>query len=164
MSYDCAWTFKGKIFDSEQLEKDYFCFVYLITDNKNNKMYIGQKLFRGHKYKTTKGIKKKVKCESDWKVYFSSSEAIKQIVKDEGTTNIKREILYICKSKGQANYLETKLQFDLGCLLDQNIWYNGIVNCKTHHKHIKEDTLQGSDDDLLKQLYKKYHEPILFKR
>lgn len=161
MSYDCAWTFKGKVFDSENLEKDFFGFIYLITDNKNNKMYIGQKQFKSHKYKTTKGIKKKIKCESDWKNYFSSSDIIKESVKNEGTTHIKREILYICSSKGQMNYVETKLQFDLGCLLDQKIWLNGIVNCKTHHTHVKIDLLKGKDESRLNELYALYHKPIL---
>lgn len=155
-SYDCAWMFKGKEFESEDIKKDYFSFIYLITDNKNNKKYIGQKMFFTKKPVTKNKITKKVKVESDWKTYFSSSETIKQLVKEEGTQDLKREIIYICFSKGQANYLETKLQIELGCLENANIWYNGIVNCKVHHTHVKMDKLQDKDEALLARLYSEY--------
>ncbi len=174
-SYECAWTFKGKPFESDMLykektdkkgnvtidlNKEIFSFIYLITDNKNNKKYIGQKMFTTKKPVTKNKITKKVTVESDWKTYYSSSDILKQLVKNEGTKDIKREIIYICFSKGQANYLETKLQIELGCLENSNQWYNGIVNCKVHHTHVKMDKLQDKDDELLKQLYKEYR-PVL---
>jgi CTP:phosphocholine cytidylyltransferase-like protein len=160
-SYECAWIFKGMPFESEDIKKDFFSFIYLITDNKNNKRYIGQKMFRSHKIVTKQGKKSKVKIESDWKNYFSSSETIKQLIKDDGTGDITREIIYICFSKGQANYLETKLQIELGCLENNDIWYNGIVNCKVHHSHVKMDKLQDTDVDLLSRLYAQFRPTLL---
>lgn len=174
-SYECAWMFKGKPFESEmlykikkdkkgndinELNKEIFSFIYLITDNKNNKKYIGQKMFTTKKPVTKNKKTTKVTVESDWKKYYSSSEIIKQLVKNEGTADLKREIIYICYSKGQANYLETKLQIELGCLENSLLWYNGIVNCKVHHSHVKMDKLQDVDVELLKQLYME-HRPTL---
>lgn len=154
--YDCPWTFKGEIFDSVDIKKDYFSFIYIITDNNTNKKYIGQKMFYTKKPVTKNKITKKVKVESDWKTYFSSSELIKSQVKDNGFDNITREIIYICFSKGQANYLETKLQIELGCLENSDLWINGIVNCKVHHTHVKMDKLVDKDTDLLNSLYSTY--------
>ena len=127
-SYDCPWMFKGKAFESEDLQKGFFSFIYLITDVQNNKMYIGQKMFHTKKPVTKNKITKKVTVESDWKKYFSSSDTIKGMIAEYGTDGFKREIIYICCSKGQANYLETKLQIELGCLENSDLWYNGIVN------------------------------------
>lgn len=156
-SYECPWYFKGKEFESEDIPKGKdLVFVYLITDNENGKKYIGQKMFFSKKPVTKNKVTKRVKCESDWKLYFSSSETIKQMVKEQGSSKIKREILYICCSKGQANYLETKLQFELKCLENQDIWYNGIVNLRCRWNHLKLDQLVDKDDDLINQLYLQY--------
>lgn len=160
-SYECPWMFKGKAFESEDIKKGYFSFIYLITDLKNNKRYIGQKMFFTKKPVTKNKVTKKVTVESDWKKYFSSSETIKSMVAEHGSDNLVREIIYICASKGQANYLETKLQFELGCLENNSLWYNGIVNCRVNHSHVKMDTLRDTDEVLLKQLYSTYRkEPI----
>ena len=61
------WTYQGKVV--EELPEDCEAFVYLITNLKNHKMYIGKKL---SKFKTTKkplkGRKNKRRGtkESDW--------------------------------------------------------------------------------------------------
>lgn len=178
-TYDCAWMFKGTPFESDilykvktnrkgqvvldengveelELKKEYFSFIYMITDLKNNRKYIGQKMFTTQKTVTRNKKKMKKTVESDWKNYFSSSENIKEIVKEHGSSSLKREIIYICCSKGQANYLETKLQFELECLENQEQWYNGIVNLRCNWKHIKLDELVDKDEDLLKALYAEY--------
>lgn len=158
-TYECPWIFKGKEFESEDIPnvkgKD-LVFVYIITDNENGKKYIGQKMFFSKKPVTKNKVTKKVKCESDWKTYFSSSETIKQLVKEQGSSKLKREIIYICCSKGQANYLETKLQFELQCLENQDIWYNGIVNLRCRWNHLKLNELIDKDENLLNSLYSQY--------
>lgn len=162
-TYDCPWKFKGEVFESEHIpvvKGAELIFVYLITDTINNKKYIGQKMFHGKKIVSVNKVKKKVKCESDWKKYFSSSETIKQQVIDIGSEHLIREIIYICCSKGQANYLETKLQFELNCLEHQDIWYNGIVNLRCKWNHLKLDKLVDVDSILLKSLYDT-HRPSL---
>ena len=156
-SYECAWKFKGKDFESEDIPKGKdIVFVYLITDLENNKKYIGQKMFYTKKPVTKNKVTKKVTCESDWKKYFSSSETLKKVVEEKGSSQLIREIIYICCSKGQANYLETKLHFELNCLENQDIWYNGIVNLRCRWNHLKLDQLIDKDDELLNKLYSQY--------
>ena len=75
MSYDNPWTYNGNIIDSEILD-NYLGFVYLITNLKNNKKYVGKKLLKFKRTKQVKGKKKKTTIESDWKEYYSSSDEL----------------------------------------------------------------------------------------
>ena len=108
MSYENPWLYDGKVFESEDI-KDYFGFCYILTDLENGMKYIGRKYF--YSIRKKKGIRKKVRSESDWKTYYSSSKKIQQIVQESGTNRFKREILSLYKKKGQVNYNETKLLF-----------------------------------------------------
>ena len=47
------------------------------------------------------------KTESDWKKYFSSNIDLKQIGK-ENPGRLKREILHLCKGKGETNWREVE--------------------------------------------------------
>ena len=93
------WVFNNHEFTSEQIG-DYLGFVYLITNITSGKMYVGKKLFRSHKYKVAKGKRKKIKIESDWKDYWSSSPVLHRDLEELGKDNFKREILHLCKNKG----------------------------------------------------------------
>ncbi len=64
--YENPWYFKGSPFVSEDID-DLYGFVYLITNLKNNRQYIGRKYF--WQFRTPRGKKRKVKSESDWKKY-----------------------------------------------------------------------------------------------
>ena len=108
MSYENPWLYDGKVFESEDI-KDYFGFCYILTDLENGMKYIGRKYF--YSIRKKKGIRKKVRSESDWKTYYSSSKKIQQIVQESGPNRFKREILSLYKKKGQVNYNETKLLF-----------------------------------------------------
>ena len=108
MSYENPWLYDGKIFESEDIN-DYFGFCYILTDLENGKQYIGRKYF--YSIRKKKGIRKKVRSESDWKTYYSSSKKIQQLVLESGPNRFKREILSLYKTKGQVNYNETKLLF-----------------------------------------------------
>ena len=108
MSYENPWLYDGKVFESEDI-KDYFGFCYILTDLENGMKYIGRKYF--YSIRKKKGIRKKVRSESDWKTYYSSSKKIQQMVLESGTNRFKREILSLYKKKGQVNYNETKLLF-----------------------------------------------------
>lgn len=145
------WLYKSKKFTSEDIGKA-FGFIYIMTDTSTGKMYIGQKQFWSKKTKQVNKKKKKVTVESDWKKYYSSSKYLQSVESDL----IKREILYLCCSKGQMNYLETQLQMDLRVLENQDIWLNGILNLRTHHTHLKLDQLIDKDVDKLEELYKNY--------
>ena len=131
MSYENPWLYDGKVFESEDIN-DYFGFCYILTDLENGMKYIGRKYF--HSVRKKKGIRKKVRSESDWKTYYSSSKKIQQIVLESGPNRFKREILSLYKKKGQVNYNETKLLFQHNVLEAVNddgekLYYNeNIMN------------------------------------
>ena len=132
------WYYDGEEFTSEMIG-DYIGFVYVITDLSNEKKYVGKKLFQSkRKLPPLKGkTRKRTKItESDWMDYFGSSEEVKLLVEEKGTSNFKREILHLCNTKGEMSYLEAKEQFDRNVLLSDE-YYNGIINCKIHRTHVK---------------------------
>jgi hypothetical protein len=129
------WEHNGQHLDS--IPEGYTSFVYQITNLIDGRKYIGKKLFVFTKTKTLKGKRKKIKEESDWKDYWSSSEELKADIAKLGKENFKREILHLCKNKGTASYLEAKLQLFNEVLEKPNEWYNAIVSCRVHRNHIK---------------------------
>lgn len=62
--YENPWKFKGTDFLSENID-DNFGFVYLITNLKNGRQYIGRKYFWSNR--KPRGKSRRVKSESDWK-------------------------------------------------------------------------------------------------
>ena len=82
------------------------------------------------------GKKKRIKVESDWRDYWSSSEEVKKDVETFGTDKFIREILHICPNKGSCNYLEAREQMDRRVLETDN-YYNGQIQCRVHRTHIK---------------------------
>lgn len=128
------WIYNNDIFEPETI--DYVGFVYLITNTLNGRKYIGKKLFWASKYRQVKGKRKKYKVESDWKEYWSSSNELKEDVKLLGESSFTREILHLCKSKGECNYLEAKEQM-IRCVLESNEYYNYWISCKVHQSHLK---------------------------
>jgi len=131
MSYENPWLYDGKVFESEDIN-DYFGFCYILTDLENGIKYIGRKYF--YSVRKKKGIRKKVRSESDWKTYYSSSKKIQQMVLESGPNRFKREILSLYKKKGQVNYNETKLLFQHNVLeavdeYGKKLYYNeNIMN------------------------------------
>lgn len=131
------WLYEGQPFDSDMIG-DYVGFVYLITNLDNDKKYIGKKWFWStKKLPPLKGKKRKrtVVKESDWKQYYGSSEEVKLLLEQHGKDNFKREILRLCKTKGECTYYEAKLQFDFDVLLRDD-YYNEFIGCKIHSKHL----------------------------
>lgn len=132
------WYYDGVEFTSEMIE-DYIGYVYCITDLKNNKKYIGKKLFRStRRIAPLKGKTRKrtVIKESDWQDYFGSSEEVKLLVSELGSDNFKREILHLCNTKGELSYMELKEQMLREVLLNDD-YYNGIIQVKIHRSHVK---------------------------
>ena len=128
------WLYK----DSPLLEvpETAYGYVYLITNNITGRKYIGKKLFWFRKTKQVKGKKKRIKVESDWRDYWSSSDEVKADVEKHGSENFIREILHICPNKGLCNYLEAREQMDRR-VLETEDYYNGQVQCRVHRTHIK---------------------------
>lgn len=130
------WKYQNKEFTEEQIGS-YIGYVYMITNLKTNKRYIGKKLFWFSKTRTIKGKKKKEKVLSDWATYWSSSEDLKKDVLELGEDNFTREILFLCSNKGTMSYIEAREQFAYKVLEKPTEWYNGIINCKIHRSHVK---------------------------
>ena len=136
-----TWTYQGKEFTSEDIN-DYQGFVYLITNLENGKKYIGKKFFVKPKVlPKTKTRKRKIrtKVESDWKKYYGSSEYflsdIEDWDEDKRSKKLTREMLRLCKTKGECSYYEIKEQLAVDALLDEN-YYNSFVGCKIHRRHL----------------------------
>lgn len=129
------WLYNGQ--EVTDIEEKYVAFVYLITNLTNNRRYIGKKLTKFSRTKTVKGKKKKVKIDSDWQTYWSSSEEVKKDVVELGEHNFRREILHFCISKGTSTYLEAKEQFSNEVLENPELWYNGHIQCRVHRNHLK---------------------------
>ena len=147
-----SWIYKGKTIDS--ISDEYEGFVYLITNKTTDQKYIGKKLA---KFKTTKpplkGKKNKRRGykESDWKTYYGSSDRLNADVAALGEKHFTREILYLCKGRGEMSYIEAREQFDRR-VLETDEYYNGIINVRVggsdklkqalleHHVKQKKDT------------------------
>ena len=79
--------------------------------------YIGRKYF--WKFRTPRGMKRKVKSESDWKKYYGSCPELKEEIQQLGRQNFSRVILSLHKTAGKTNYEETKQLFINGVLTEQ---------------------------------------------
>ena len=132
------WYYQNELFNAE-LISEYQGFVYVITDLTQSKKYVGKKGFWSKK--TLPPLKGKTRkrrsiVESNWQVYYGSSETVQQLLEEHGPPGFDRKILHLCKTKGEMSYLEAKEQFDRRVLLDDS-YYNGIINCKIHRTHVK---------------------------
>ena len=130
-----AWNYNGTEF-TEEMIGDNYGFVYLITNKLTGKKYIGKKFFYSSKTKVLKGKKKKIKVSSDWQTYYGSSAEVTKDVLQLGQENFSREIIYLCKSKGECGYLEAKEQFIKGAL-ESDDYYNTWIMVRVRKSHIK---------------------------
>ena len=130
------WVYNDKEFN--ETPDEFQGFVYMITELDTGKKYIGKKFFWKPKIlPVTKSRKRRVRTrvESDWRTYYGSNKEVQTLVESKGKDNYKREILKLCKSKGECSYYEAKLQFQYDVLLS-NEFYNEFIGCKIHSKHI----------------------------
>jgi len=131
------WYYENKEYD--ETPEEYQGFVYLITEVDTGKKYIGKKNFWRPKVlpKNSKRNRRvRTRVESDWKKYFGSNKEVQALVESNGIENYKRDILRLCKTKGEMSYYEAKLQFENDVLLRDD-YYNEFIGCKIHSKHIR---------------------------
>jgi hypothetical protein len=129
------WLYNNELF--ELSDRDYYGFVYLITELNTQKKYVGKKFFWSKKtLPPLKGQKRKRRSlvESDWKTYYGSSEKLQEAL-TKGLHNYKREILHLCKTKGECAYFEAKEQFERNVLLRDD-YYNGIISCRINRRSV----------------------------
>ena len=132
------WYYNNEQYDSTP--EEFQGFVYLITELDTNKKYIGKKNFWKPKIlPVTKKRKRRVRTrvESDWREYTGSSEKVTTLVESRGLDKFKREILRLCKTKGEMSYYEAKLQFEHDVLLSDE-YFNEFIGCKIHSRHVKK--------------------------
>ena len=130
------WYYNNELF--ELTPEEYQGFVYQITELHTNKKYIGKKNFWKPKILPVNKTRKRrvrTRVESDWKTYFSSSSQIQKLVEESGEDKFKREILKLCKTKGEMSYYEAKLQFENNVLFRDD-YYNEFIGCRVHSKHL----------------------------
>ena len=130
------WYYNNELF--ELTPEEYQGFVYQITELHTNKKYIGKKNFWKPKIlpiNKTRKRRLRTRVESDWKTYFSSSSQIQKLVEESGEEKFKREILKLCKTKGEMSYYEAKLQFENNVLFRDD-YYNEFIGCRVHSKHL----------------------------
>lgn len=141
------WYYQNKEFN--ETPEEYQGFVYMITEFDTGMKYIGKKFFWKPKIlpKTkTRKRRIKTKVESDWRQYYGSNKEVQLLVEEKGENNYKREILRLCKTKGQCSYYEMKYQLEYDVLLKPQEYYNSFIGGKIHRKHILG--VQDSEDDV----------------
>ena len=130
------WLYENEEYDKQP--DDYVGFVYVITELDTGKKYLGKKNFWRPKVlpKNSKRARRvRTKQPSDWREYYGSSKELQVLVERRGPDNYKREIIRLCRTKGEMSYFEAKAQFDNEVLFSDE-WYNEFIGCKIHAKHL----------------------------
>ena len=130
------WLYNGKEFT--ETYTDFAGFVYLITDTLTGRKYVGKKRFHRSKVlpKNSKRARRsKQTVDSDWRTYYGSSKQLCEDVEKYGEERYKREIIRLCKTKGEMSYYEAKEQFDREVLFSDE-YYNEFIGCKIHARHV----------------------------
>lgn len=117
---DPVWTFNDEPI-SDDIIKNYFGFIYLITNHITGQKYIGKKFFWSTNRKKVKGRKNRkiVTKESDWRKYWSSSADVHSDIWRYGVENFSREIISLHSTKGQVNQNEIEQQFKCNVLTEK---------------------------------------------
>ena len=138
-----SWKYLGKDLTVEDLE-GYKSFVYKITYLPTGKAYIGKKTTISTSRKKVKGRtnRKVVRKPSNWMSYWGSNQNLLDDIKAHGHENFSRDVLKLCKTKGDASYAEAFFQFTEGVLLYPDKYYNQHFMVHVHGKHLtKGETL-----------------------
>jgi len=134
-----GWIHGDKELETSDIE-EYVGMVYLIVNKLNNKKYVGKKFFWStRKLPPLKGkTRKRTKVvETDWQMYWGSSNQLQEDIKEHGTEHFERYVLRLCKTKTECAYYELKEQVDRGVLLTET-YYNDFIGGKINGKHLRK--------------------------
>tara|TARA_R110000751_G_scaffold131843_1_gene234184 strand:+ start:2037 stop:2501 length:465 start_codon:yes stop_codon:yes gene_type:complete len=126
------WTLNGNPFT--EVPDKAFGFVYCITNTNTGKKYLGRKQFTSTRRKPLTKTQKKagrvkrtvIKSDSGWGSYTGSNTLLNEDIKNIGINIFLFEILVVCYTKGQCNYIEETLQHKYNVVWDDN-YYNDAV-------------------------------------
>ena len=130
------WVFDGKpILDPPD---EFEAFVYMITNTQTKKRYIGFKKFYSSKIKVIKHRKHKIKVQSNWATYWSSSDSLAIEIEKYGKGAYIREIVALCPNSAIGKFVELEEQLKRKVLTDNaDLYYNGIVNVRINQNHLR---------------------------
>ncbi len=141
------WIYQNK--EVTEVPEKAIGFLYKIIHIPTGMWYIGRKMLYSTKIKITKGKKTKIKTESDWKDYWSSSDEIKSLLEKEGHQNFKREILIFCETKAQMLYGEEAALYFTGSMFDP-LCFNSNIRTKIFKKWFTKTP--NFHDELIKSI------------
>lgn len=132
------WIYKGKEYTQDDVLKDQYSFVYIITNLLTGKRYLGKKVFVSKRtLPPLKGKKRKriVYKPSDWVKYWGSCKTLLADIEKFGKENFKREIINIYPNKREVNFAELRYQILYNVLdavdtNDERLWYNENIELK----------------------------------
>lgn len=127
------WLYNNELFTEDMIE-DNVGFVYLITNTTNGKLYVGKKLFTKSKTYQKNKKKKRKRVSSDWMEYTGSNDMLNEDV--QNGHQIKKEILHLCKTKGEMAVYETHEIIVRNALIYET-YYNRWCSMKVHSNHLK---------------------------
>lgn len=130
------WQYKGAELQDSDIPTEAIGFIYLIRQTSTGRKYIGRKLLTRASTKTVKGKRKKLRIESDWRNYWSSSPKIKEWIEEQGTHDFTREILTFVSSKGMLAYAEEMALYSVGAL-ESDMWINDNIRSKIYRTWCK---------------------------
>jgi hypothetical protein len=128
------WLYNDRELTDEDI-KGHYGFVYRIYNTVDDIGYIGRKYFTKAGTKQVKGKKRKTRKESDWKDYYGSSPRLLADIEKLGKDKFKRAIIRLCKTRGETNYWEAKLQFKYE-VLESDLYYNDNILVKFTRRNI----------------------------
>lgn len=147
-----TWLYNNKPITSlNDLPETCVGFVYIITNIKNGKIYVGKKTLKNKNnvklgVKERKAIpaargrkptKKLVIKESNWADYWGSSEKLSHDISLYGKDIFKREIIHLCFNKKQMSYYEIKYQFLYKVIEEPEKSYNLSILGKFFNSDLK---------------------------
>ena len=149
------WIYKGSPFDLsiDDIEKNgWYGFVYIISFPFLNRKYIGKKLFFSSRtLKPLKGKKRRrrIKKESNWRSYKSSSNDVQELIQKHKGKDVIYEILSLHPNKAETNYSELVHQIMLNVLESRGFDNERIYLNKNIERRFYPSEKFGNDRTIL---------------